>query len=135
MGLAGTSVSTHCGSGSPPSSWLSAAAAGIILYLAAWVLIPEEGTDTPAVHHAVPNDRGAIIGGLILVSIGLVLLLNVLLPWFIQVMWPLLLLLLLLLVAAGAALVFAGSRRCHEGTADTLPEGTAGTANWDGPTR
>jgi hypothetical protein len=46
-----------------------------------------------------------VVVGIALIAIGLMLLINTLVPWFDQVVWP------LTVVAAGAGLIFIGSRR------------------------
>jgi hypothetical protein len=48
-----------------------------------------------------------MIAGIALVGIGLMLLVNTLVPWFDRVMWP------LAVIAAGAGMLYLGSRREH----------------------
>ena len=80
---------------------------GIVLYLVAWLIIPEHDGATPARperggHHP---GRGSTLAGLVLIAVGGALLLDVLIPWFDDVVWP------LSAIVAGAGLVYVGSRR------------------------
>jgi phage shock protein PspC (stress-responsive transcriptional regulator) len=80
--------------------------AGVGLYIVAWLMIPDQNPD--AAHEGrsqLDAGRGRIIAGFVLVAVGLMLLVEVLVPWFDRVMWP------LAVLALGAGLVYAGSRR------------------------
>jgi phage shock protein C len=86
-----------------------AGGAGILIYLIAWLIIPQAGQDEA--QDGPPMDIGAqgpMIIGIALVGIGLMLLVNTLVPWFDRVMWP------LAVVAAGAGMLYLGSRREHD---------------------
>jgi phage shock protein C len=79
--------------------------AGFLLYVIAWIAIPEqaEGEDLgPA-----PEPRGDIwwFVGVGLIALGGVLLIDRLIPWFDRVVGP------LVLVAVGVAVLYRGTRR------------------------
>lgn len=79
--------------------------AGFLLYLVAWIAIPEEaeGEDLgPA-----PEPRGDLwwFVGVGLIALGGVLLIDRLVPWFDRVIAP------LILVAIGVAVLYRGTRR------------------------
>ena len=78
---------------------------GILLYLIAWIAIPEEaeGEDLgPA-----PEPRGDLwwFVGVGLIALGGVLLIDRLVPWFDRVIAP------LVLIGVGAAVLYRGTRR------------------------
>jgi phage shock protein C len=82
--------------------------AGVLIYLIAWLAIPEAGPgETAEVHHGGLDNRGPLVAGVILIAIGLVLLFNNLVPWFDRVAWP------LAVIATGAGLLFLGGRHDH----------------------
>lgn len=62
---------------------------GIVLYIVAWILIPEEDENTPAVQRP-PTDRttAGVIIGTIFVVFGAVALTNRFVPWFDDFLWP-----------------------------------------------
>ncbi|MDH4075403.1 MAG: PspC domain-containing protein [Acidimicrobiia bacterium] len=79
---------------------------GLLLYIAAWILIPEEDADNPVARHpGIDASSGSMVVGLVLVALGAALLMNRLIPWFDDVLWP------LAVITAGGALLYAGSRR------------------------
>lgn len=83
-----------------------AGGAGILIYLVAWLVIPEGTTgDDLSGPGSNLGEKGPLVAGIALVGIGLVLLLNALVPWFDRVMWP------LAIIAGGVGLLFIGSRR------------------------
>jgi len=85
-----------------------AGGAGILIYLISWLVIPEAGKGDVLVGRAdAMGSQGPMIAGIALVGIGLMLLVNTLVPWFDRVMWP------LAVVAAGAGMLYLGSRREH----------------------
>ena len=85
-----------------------AGGAGILIYLIAWIIIPEAGKDEVETgEEASLGEHGPIAAGIVLIGVGLMLLINTLVPWFDEVMWP------LAVIAAGAGLLFLGSRREH----------------------
>jgi phage shock protein C len=85
-----------------------AGGAGILIYLISWLIIPEAGEgDALAQRNAEFGAQGPIVAGIALVGIGLMLLINTLVPWFDRVMWP------LAVIAAGAGFLYLGSRREH----------------------
>ncbi len=79
--------------------------AGILIYLVAWLMIPkgesEASTQRPV---SELGGQGAMVAGVVLVGIGLMLLVNNLVPWFDKVMWP------LAVIAIGVGLLFMGGR-------------------------
>ena len=77
---------------------------GVLIYLVAWLLMPEEDDDRPIVR-AASAAKGSIIAGMVLVGIGVMLLVDSLVPWFDRVFWP------VAVIGAGAALVYSGGRR------------------------
>jgi len=85
-----------------------AGGAGILIYLVAWLVIPEAGQgESVAGRTECIGPQGPVIAGIALVGIGLMLLVNTLVPWFDRVMWP------LAVIVAGAGMLYLGSRREH----------------------
>ncbi|HSL25524.1 MAG TPA: PspC domain-containing protein [Acidimicrobiia bacterium] len=79
---------------------------GVVVYLVAWLLIPEEGaSEAPGAHISDLGNKGPLVAGAILVGVGLILLANNLMPWFDRFMWP------AMVIVAGAGLLYTGSRR------------------------
>lgn len=80
--------------------------AGILIYLVAWLIIPEQaGDEELVVRKAGSTSDGTVAVGVALVAVGLMLLFNTVFPWFDRLMWP------LMVVAAGLALLYTGRRR------------------------
>jgi hypothetical protein len=48
-----------------------------------------------------------VVAGVALIGVGLMLLINNVVPWFDEVMWP------VAVIAAGAGMLYLGSRREH----------------------
>lgn len=85
-----------------------AGGAGILIYLLSWLIIPEAGPgETRGGRPADIGAQGPLVAGIALVALGLMLLINSIVPWFDQVMWP------LAVIAGGAGLIYMGSRREH----------------------
>jgi phage shock protein C len=79
---------------------------GLIAYVIAWIVIPEERAGQPAAAVRAPRqETGRLVLGGSLVVLGLVLLLDRLVPDLQRLFWP------LAVVAAGAAIMLAGLRR------------------------
>ncbi len=85
---------------------------GILAYVIAWVVIPEEPypsegdwTETPAARPARQSTAARMIVGIVLVVIGIGMLAKLMIPALAGIFWP------LIVVAAGAALIFHGSTR------------------------
>jgi phage shock protein C len=83
-----------------------AGGAGVLIYIVAWLVIPEgaPGTDLSGPGSGL-GEKGPLVAGVALVGIGLVLLINAVVPWFDRVLWP------LAIIAGGVGLLFIGSRR------------------------
>lgn len=87
--------------------------AGVLLYLVAWVVIPEDEhrdddavrTVTPIVGRHGSGPSGSVIAGLALVTIGAALLIEAVVPWFDRVLWP------VAVMVVGLGLVLAGTRK------------------------
>jgi len=85
-----------------------AGGAGILIYLIAWLIIPEATPgDVLDGRKADIGAEGPLVAGVALIGVGLMLLFNALVPWFDKVMWP------MAVIAAGIGLLYAGSRREH----------------------
>ena len=79
--------------------------AGVLLYLLAWLIIPEQKEgEVLAVREGGNGTEGGVVAGVLLVAVGLVFFFNTLFPWFDRVMWP------LMVIAAGLGLLYAGRR-------------------------
>jgi phage shock protein PspC (stress-responsive transcriptional regulator) len=82
------------------------AGGGGILYLIAWIAIPERSSDEearPAPKHE--GAQGAVIVGVTLIAIGAIALINIAVPWVDRLFWP------GVLIALGAALIWGGGWR------------------------
>jgi phage shock protein C len=85
-----------------------AGGAGILIYLVMWLMTPEARPgETLTARDAEHGAQGPMVAGVVLIGVGLMLLINTLVPWFDEVLWP------LAVVAAGAGLLYLGSRREH----------------------
>lgn len=84
-----------------------AGGSGILAYLIAWIVIPEDtGDGVEPTEPAKPlGPQGSIIAGIVLVGVGLMLLLNQFVPWLDRLMWP------MAVVVGGLALIVIGLRR------------------------
>lgn len=81
---------------------------GVLLYLIAWVAIPEQRPgDEVGKGPSTLGSQGPVIAGVALIAVGLMLLINNLVPWFDRIMWP------LVVVAVGLAMVYSGSRNAR----------------------
>jgi phage shock protein C len=82
-----------------------AGGAGILIYLVLWIVVPEAGPgDADAAQSASIAAHGPLMVGVALIAIGMMLLLNTIVPWFDRIMWP------LAVIAAGAGMLYLGSR-------------------------
>jgi len=85
-----------------------AGGAGILIYLIVWLIIPEARSGEPlAARDAESGAQGPVVAGVALIGVGLMLLINTLVPWFDRVVWP------VAVIAAGAGMLYLGSRREH----------------------
>lgn len=79
---------------------------GVLLYIVAWLIIPEEKPgESVTGERATLGSQGPAIAGVVLIAVGLMLLVNNVLPWFDKVMWP------AMIVAGGLVLIYMGGRR------------------------
>ena len=79
---------------------------GLIAYVVAWVVIPEEQPDRPAAPATEPRpEAGRLVLGGSLVVLGLVLLVDRLAPSLDELFWP------VALVAVGVGVILVGLRR------------------------
>ncbi|MGZ4108400.1 MAG: PspC domain-containing protein, partial [Actinomycetota bacterium] len=82
------------------------AGAGIALYILAWILIPEEDPNAPSVPRpspAEPGESARLVFGALLIAIGLVLLIELLVPGVTRFLWP------LALIALGGVIIVRSS--------------------------
>lgn len=85
---------------------LAGAGSGVVLYLIAWIAIPERTADDPAPtvgDNASP--QGTIVVGVALIAVGVISLVNVAIPWVDRLFWP------GVIVAIGVGLLWGGGRR------------------------
>lgn len=79
---------------------------GVLLYIVAWLIIPEVSEDGEEQGRGVAlGSSGPLLAGIALITVGLMLLMNNLLPWFDRVMLP------LVVVGVGFGLLLTGGRR------------------------
>lgn len=84
-----------------------AGGSGVLLYILGWILIPEERAGEPVGALARPERHVDLwlVVGVGLVSLGIILLIDRLIPWFDRVTGP------LILVAIGVAVLVQSTRR------------------------
>jgi phage shock protein C len=88
---------------------LALASVGIVLYIVAWLVIPDE-EPSGAVAGSAPGGRelglgsAGLVFGVVLIAIGSILFVNLLIPSFGKYFWP------LLLIAIGFAIIVQASR-------------------------
>ena len=79
---------------------------GVLLYIVAWLVMPEVSEDGEEQGRGVAlGSSGPLLAGIALITVGLMLLMNNLLPWFDRVMLP------LVVVGVGFGLLLTGGRR------------------------
>lgn len=79
---------------------------GVLLYIVAWLIIPEASEDGQDQARGIAlGSSGPLLAGIALITVGLMLLMNNLLPWFDRVMLP------LVVVGVGFGLLLTGGRR------------------------
>lgn len=80
---------------------------GVLLYIVAWLIMPEasDGDDEQNRGGVAFGSSGPLLAGIALITVGLMLLMNNLLPWFDRVMLP------LVVVGVGFGLLLTGGRR------------------------
>ena len=79
---------------------------GVLLYIVAWLIMPEVSEDGHEQGRAVQlGSSGPMLAGIALITVGLMLLMNNLLPWFDRLMLP------LVVVGVGFGLLLTGGRR------------------------
>ena len=74
---------------------------GFLLYLVAWIVIPEADEDEPIATANVNN--GAVVFGIFLLVAGSALMVDAIVPWFDRVIWP------LAVIGVGVGLLYFGS--------------------------
>ena len=79
---------------------------GVLAYVVAWIVIPEEiGPEPDAPVPAVGRHGAALVMGTSLVALGALLLVQQVVPWFSSaILWP------IVVVAIGVAVVFSARR-------------------------
>ncbi|MGH2682484.1 MAG: PspC domain-containing protein [Actinomycetota bacterium] len=84
-----------------------AGGSGVLLYVLGWILIPEERAGEPVGARPQPERHVDLwlVVGVGLVALGIILLIDRLVPWFDRVTGP------LILIAIGAAVLFQSTRR------------------------
>jgi phage shock protein C len=81
---------------------------GVLIYLIAWLVMPEEKPgDALGRGPSSLGAQGPVIAGIALIAVGLMLLVDNVVPWFDRVMWP------LAVVVAGLAMIYTGSRHAR----------------------
>lgn len=82
---------------------------GIIAYLIAWLLIPEERAgeevEGPPVRRDFRTDTAWLFFGVALIALGTILLIDRFVPWFDRIIGP------IVLIGIGGALLLQGTRR------------------------
>jgi phage shock protein C len=82
---------------------------GVVLYLLAWVLIPEEDASdgSPNVAPASTSgfERGQLVVGVVLIAIGAIFLIQILAPRFGRYFWP------VAFIAVGLAIIVQAARQ------------------------
>jgi phage shock protein C len=79
---------------------------GVAVYVIAWVLIPEEDPNAPVLPRrppAEPGESARLVFGAVLIAVGLVLLINLLVPGISRFLWP------VALIALGGAIIVQSS--------------------------
>lgn len=79
---------------------------GVLLYLIGWIAIPEDRPGSEGARGVgTLGSSGPILAGVALITVGLMLLMNNLIPWFDRVMLP------LVVIGAGVTLLARGGSR------------------------
>jgi phage shock protein C len=76
---------------------------GLVLYLIAWIIIPETPEGLVVVPRASSNS--AVAFGIFLLAVGSALFIDALIPWFDRVVWP------VAIIGLGIGLVYFGNTR------------------------
>jgi phage shock protein C len=80
---------------------------GVLIYLIAWILIPEEEPGaSPSARPVAPvpfGESARLVFGAVLIAIGTILLINLIVPGFSRFFWP------LALIALGVAIIVQSS--------------------------
>ncbi len=79
---------------------------GVVLYLIAWVAIPEATDGDPVVPRSHTNN-GAVVFGIFLLAIGSALLADAVVPRFDRIVWP------LALIGVGVGMIYFNATRRH----------------------
>ncbi|MDH3295637.1 MAG: PspC domain-containing protein [Acidimicrobiia bacterium] len=76
---------------------------GFLLYLIAWIIIPEAPEGMPIPRQA--TSKNAVVFGLLLLAVGSALFIDAVIPWFDRMVWP------VALIGLGVGLIYFGSTR------------------------
>lgn len=77
---------------------------GVVIYLIAWLVVPEEGEEGAGRRSAVDPDTTRLFIGGALIAVGGIILASRFIPHFLSVFWP------LVLIGAGVAVLIGRSR-------------------------
>jgi phage shock protein C len=79
---------------------------GVLAYVVVWVIVPRRPDAEPEAAAPAKSETSRLLPGLLLIAVGLVFLLNNLVPWFgFDYLWP------VLLIVLGAALLLKAVRK------------------------
>ncbi len=79
---------------------------GVLAYVVAWVIVPRRPDTEPEAAAPAKSELSRLLPGLLLIAVGLIFLLNNLVPWFgFDYLWP------VLLIVLGAALLLKAVRK------------------------
>jgi phage shock protein C len=77
---------------------------GVLLYIVAWLIIPQEKSGDSVGQGGSLGDRGPALAGAVLIAVGTMWLVGTVFPWLDDIMLP------MVVIAGGAALLWTGGR-------------------------